>query len=351
MERKYLGIDLGPSAVKLLLATPAGRCRHVKCDYEKADISGWCEALKEAAAMLKEQDALEELCGIALSSQVGTYITDTGEILSWESAAGKEELCEIKAAVTDKQWTEQIGMVHPDLVSYPLPRLLYIKRHFPQCRAVMMPKELLLYELTGNLITDPFSWRGLCDPDKKAYSYSLLEKFGIDLSLPPLGLPTDCAGCVNEAAAQKYGLPVGTPVYIGCNDFYAGLLGMGVLEEDSVFELSGTSEHLGIITAERMEGAFVSGRYFNGFASYGGTKSSGACCNFAIRNFGIDKLDMRNMFSDAPVFLPYLNGERAPIYDENAKGVFFGINAKTSSDDMAYAVLEGVVFSLYHIYE
>ncbi len=351
MERKYLGIDLGTSAVKLLLVTPTGNCIRAKCCYEQTDVIGWCEALKSAVTMLKQQDTLDNLCGISLSSQVGTYIADTGEILSWESAVGKEELCEIKASVSDAQWIEQIGMVHPDLISYPLPRLLYMKRHFPECRSVMMPKELLLQELTGNLVTDMFSWRGLCNPDKNAYSYGLLKQFGIDISLPPLGCPTDCAGQVSETCAQKYGLPVGTPVYIGCNDFYAGLLGMGVLEEDTVFELSGTSEHLGAITAQRTDGSFVSGRYFNGFATYGGTKSSGASCDFAINNFGIDGLDAHSIFRDAPIFLPYLNGERAPIYDENARGVFFGISAETTSNDMAYAVLEGVVFSIYHISE
>lgn len=351
MERKYLGIDLGTSAVKLLLVTPEGSCKRAKCSYAQADASGWCEALKNAVAMLKEQDALDGLCGIALSSQVGTYITDTGEILGWESAAGTEELRRIKASVPDRQWVDQIGMVHPNLISYPLPRLLYIKRHFPQCRAVRMPKELLVQELTGNTVTDPFSWRGLCDPDKNAYAHKFLDRFGIDISLPPLGLPTDCAGQVSESTAKKYGLPAGTPVYIGCNDFFAGLLGMGVLEEGAVFELSGTSEHVGVITAQREDGAFVSGRYFNGFATYGGTKSSGTSCDFAIRHFGIDGLDAQSVVPDAPIFLPYLNGERAPIYDENARGVFFGINAQTTSDDMAYAVLEGVVFSLYHIYE
>lgn len=351
MERKYLGIDLGTSAVKLLLVTPQGDRKRAKCPYSQANASGWREALKLAVDMLKQQDSLESLCGIALSSQVGTYLTDTGELINWESAAGKDELRQIKASVPDAQWIEQIGMTHPDLVSYPLPRLLYIKRHYPQCRAVRMPKELLLQELTGNTVTDPFSWRGLCDPDKNAYSSQLLKQFEIPLCLPPIGQPTDCAGQVSSAASKKYGLPVGTPVYIGCNDFYAGLLGMGVLEKNTLFELSGTSEHVGVITAQRSDGAFVSGRYFHDFATYGGTKSSGTACAFAIRHFGIDGLDADGSFLDAPIFLPYLNGERAPIYDENAKGVFFGIDGQTASDDMAYAVLEGVVFSLYHIYE
>lgn len=351
MKKQYLGIDLGTSAVKLLLVTQDGSCVRAKCPYESADIQGWCKALENAVAMLKKQNALSSLCGIALSSQVGTYLTDSTDILSWQSSAGSKELQEIQRAVTQQQWIQHIGMTHPQLSSYPLPRLLYIKRHFPQCKEVIMPKELLLRELTGNIVTDIFSWRGLCHPDRKAYAQALLDRFGVRISLPPLAQPTDYAGSITAFAADTYGLPQGTPVYVGCNDFYAGLLGMGVIQQSTVFELSGTSEHIGMLTPERVSGNLISGNFFNGYATYGGTKSSGVCCDFAIRNF--DATDLKKDFlpTDQPIFLPYLNGERAPIYDENAKGVFFGITGKTTRQDMAYAILEGVVFSLYHISE
>ena len=342
---------MGTSGVKLLLVNPQGQTKRAKCPYESADLTGWCDALKKAVTMLKEQDPLTDLSAIALSSQVGTYLLDTGEVLPWNSAAGARELPRIQAAVTQEEWLREIGMAHPELVSYPLPRLLHIKEQFPQCRSVLMPKELLLRELTGNTVTDIFSWRGLCHPDRQAYSQMLLERFGIDLALPRPALPTDLAGCITPAAAQSYGLPESTPVYVGCNDFFAGLLGMGVWEEGTVFELSGTSEHLGLITPAPQAGKFVSGPYFNGCATYGGTKASGVSCDFAIRHFGIDDLDTNIVYGQPPIFLPYLTGERAPIYDENARGVFFGITGKTTAADMAYAVLEGVVFSLYHIGE
>lgn len=351
MDKQYLGIDLGTSGIKLLLVTPQGQIKRAKCPYINPDPAGWCDALKKAVAMLKEQDSLTGLGAIALSSQVGTYLLDTGEVLPWNSAAGKEELQRIQAEVRSEEWLPEIGMDHPKLISYPLPRLLYIKKHFPKCRSVLMPKELLLRELTGNTVTDIFSWRGLCHPDKQTYSQKLLERFEIDLTLPPVAKPTDLAGRVTPAAAECYGLPVNTPVYVGCNDFFAGLLGMGIWEEGTTFALSGTSEHLGLITSVPQVGKFVSGPYFNGCATYGGTKASGVSCDFATREFGIDDLDANIVCGNPPIFLPYLTGERAPIYDENAKGVFFGITGKTTTADMAYAVLEGVVFSLYHIGE
>ena len=163
-------------------------------------------------------------------------------------------------------------------------------------------------------------------------------------------LPTDLAGTVTPEASATYGLPQGIPVYVGCNDFFAGLLGMGIYDIGTAFALYGTSAHVGMITQAPQSGRIVSGPYFHGCATYGGTKASGAACDFAMQNFGIDGLTPEISCENPPIFLPYLAGERAPIYDENAKGVFFGITDKTTSAHMAYAVLEGVVFSLYHIY-
>lgn len=348
MKDNYLAIDLGTSALKVLLVNKNGVQQRAKCAYNGMGIDAWLDALRIAVAKITPDDR-RDIAGIGLCAQVGTYITDTGEVISWDAPAGKEELAAIQAAVSTDEWIEKIAMVHPELVSYPLPRLLYIKEHYPQCKTVIMPKELMLQALTGETVTDIFSWRGLCHPEKKAYASDLLERFGIHIQLPRLAMPTDIAGCVTAAAAEKFGLPQGVPVYVGCNDFYAGLLGMGVWETGSVFELSGTSEHLGMITRDRQEGYAVSGPYFNGYATYGGTKASGMSCDFARKHFGIEALSADQAYAAPPVFLPYLKGERAPIYDENARGVFFGITQNTTKEALAYSVLEGVVFSLYHI--
>lgn len=346
-----MGIDIGTSSVKVLAAEENGSTISAKARYAADGFEYMEKALKRALDDLLCKISPDKICAVALSSQVGTYITDTGQMIPWYSGVGKEELDEIKSAVEEEVFVEEIGMVHPQLISYPLPRLLYIKRNFDNVKAVCMPKERFIQLLTGELVTDTFSQRGICDPSKGEYSKMLLDKFDIGFELPKILSPTDMAGMITNDAARCYNLPEGIPVYVGCNDFFAGLLGMGVYDTDTAFELSGTSEHIGIITQERLEGDMISGGYFNGFATYGGTKASGVSCDFAIENFGIDELDEDVIPTNQPIFLPYLTGERAPIYNENARGVFFGISASTTKSDMAYAVLEGVVFSLYHIYE
>lgn len=351
MEKYYLGIDIGTSSVKLVAAAENGDRISAKAAYRGSGTEEWLGAMKRAFSELGAAMPLSRIAAAAVSSQVGTYITDRGDVIPWYSDAGRAELDEIKAEVDDETFVKETGMRHPDLISYPLPRLLCVKRSFPEVKSVVMPKEAVIAELTGTVVTDFFSWRGICHPDSGRYSEKLMREFGIDLKLPKAVSPTSVAGRVTRKAAEEYGLSEGIPIYAGCNDFYAGLLGMGVFRTGTVFELSGTSEHIGVVTETAAEGRLISGRYFNGFATYGGTKSSGRACDFAIRNFGADGLGEDEKPDGRPIFLPYLNGERAPIYDENARGVFFGIGDRTTKADMAYAVLEGVVFSLYHIYE
>lgn len=346
----YLGIDLGTSSVKGILRSADGETFRAKMTYAENTPRHWFGAVRSLIARLKEEAASGEIAAIGLSSQVGTYVMDGEEVISWQSDAGRGELEEIKAAIPQSEFVREIGMPHPDLISYPLPRLLYIQRRYGKHREVLMPKDLLIRALTGETVTDVFSMRGIADPVSGRYATALTRRLGIEIPLPPLRFPTDPAGVVSEAAARKYGLAPGTPVYLGCNDFFAGLLGMGIRDVGDAFDLSGTSEHIGYLSREINEQAFVSGPYFWGSCSYGGTKSSGVSCDLAMRQFGIDGMDMAEMLSGKPpIFLPYLCGERAPIYDEMARGVYFGLDGSTDRAQLAYAALEGVVFSLYDI--
>lgn len=348
-ERYYLGIDLGTSSVKGILRSLSGHSIKGKQTYSGAEPQAWFDAVKALIGDLTERlDG--EIAGISISSQVGTYVIDGKEVISWRSSVGKEELDEVKSKLSEDTFLREIGMVHPDLVSYPLPRYLYIQKYYGDRVEVLMPKELLLRALTGNTVTDVFSMRGIANNVTGTYSQELLQALGITLKLPQLKYPTDLAGTVTNQAAEEFGLAAGIPVYLGCNDFFAGLLGMGIYRPGDFFDLSGTSEHIGYLSEKVNRKGFVSGGYFSGNCTYGGTKASGAACDLAIHCFGIDGLDLgRLLAKKPPIFLPYLSGERAPIFDEKARGVYFGLDEKTDKEALAYATLEGVVFSLYHI--
>lgn len=361
----YLGLDLGTSSLKGVLVNNDGVISRVRAGYEEISLKGWKKALAEVCRKITADVPPHKIRAVGLSSQVGTYITEQGNLVHWWEGKGKEELQRIKAEITKETFLEEISMNHPDLISYPLPRYLYIQKEDPTCRKVIMPKEYLIELLTGNCVADPYSYRGLYSFEKQDYSHKLLEQLQIDLELPKLVASYEAAGTVTKEAAEAFGLAEGTTVYAGMNDFFAGLLGMGVIQKQDAFHVSGTSEHLGFISERITDTELVSGPYLKHFVTYGGTKSGGVACEFAANVFEEwerDELFQTNeeqvsplqelydtLQRKPPIFLPYLRGERAPIYDENARGVFFGISETADRPLMQYAVLEGVVFGLYDI--
>ncbi len=390
-----LGIDLGTSSVKLLLKYRDGRTVKARESYAEPAPLGWWRAIKKALSRLE----LQGLGAIGLSSQVGTYVVDNREVISWGGKEGAEELAEIREHWSRDFFLQEISMPHPNLISYPIPRLLYIKRHYPEAEKVCQPKDFLCEMLTGSYVTDPWSWRGLTkmpgapsiqssrrqenqtvDPDFQSsrrqenqigdshihpnrgltdvsgctYSRICLERIGFPFSkLPEMRSPLDLAGFTKEIPIEGGVLPAGIPVFVGMNDFFASLLGMGVLEPGSLFDISGTSEHLGIVE-ERIhpDTELVSGPYLSGNVHYGVTASGGASLAYGMELFGYEEVHpAQNLDRNPPIFLPYINGERAPIWDADARGMFFGIHGDCRKSDMAYGVLEGVLFSLWHIYE
>ena len=400
MSKTYLGIDLGTSSVKILLTEDARVVERASVLYEERTVDGWWAAVRKALTQLSGRD---KISAIGLSSQVGTYIINQKEILHWNGPEGSTELHELLERHSQEVFIAETGMPHPALVSYPLPRLSYARKHFSPLSEVIQPKDMLIRRLCGKAVSDPYSWRGLANAGTLQYSNRLLReaipesakhlhfddhplsKAGLNESiLPPLSAPWSCAGRITPCVAEETGLPVGTPVYTGLNDFYAALLGMGISKPGDWFDITGTSEHLGVIFPSLpAQIDLIASPYLQGSVCYGVTASSGASLDFGRKIFRKEIITSENQkngtpvmqgfqtpgmhefgdpaiqifehldkyLAEAPVFLPYLNGERAPIFDPSAKGAFYGITGRCTKEHMAYSVLEGVAFSVYHIYE
>lgn len=344
-----MGIDLGTSSVKVLVRYPDGRVQTAREGYEEISVDGWMTAVDRVLSGVDVSKAE----AIGLSSQVGTYIVNEHEVLSWNRAAGDKELARVKSSYNTEVFVREISMMHPDIISYPIPRLLYIKEHFEKVKSICQPKDMICRMLTGKLMTDKYSWRGLSNIRTGTYSTYFLDEIGVQESvLPGLSGVFQKAGTLLPEVAEKYGFAKPVPVYTGLNDFYAGLLGMGILEVGDVFDITGTSEHLGIVEESlRTDTPLVSSEYFGNFVHYGVTASSGDSLGFAIKELAGENVQMELAETAPPIFTPYLNGERAPIFDPQATGTFFGITRGCTREQLAYSVLEGVVFSLYHIYE
>jgi len=349
MSKNILGIDLGTSSVKLILRYKDGNIKKSKASYSEKKPKGWIDAIKEAAEKLD----LSELDGIGLSSQVGTYIINDKDVIGWDSGAGKEEVEISKSRYSKETFIKEIAMPHPDISSYPIPRLMYIKKHYKDIKSICQPKDYICESLTGNRITDKYSFRGLIHTLKGEYSDFFLNEIGIDKDLlPSVVSPEDMIGTTTEECEKNIGIPKNIPVFAGLNDFFSSVVGMGITDSNVMFDITGTSEHLGIINDILYpDTKMVSGVYFDKYIHYGVTASSGASMDFCLANFDTDLDPEAVLGKNPPIFLPYLNGERAPVFDSNAKGMFFGITKACGKKEMAYAVMEGIAFSLWHIYE
>ncbi len=363
MQQCVLGIDLGTSSVKIIKKYRDGHIEKLKNTYNVPLPRGWWEAISE----LLEKIDWNEVSAIGLSSQVGTYLVNEKEVIGWNQNVGKDELRWWKKHYPAEIFIREISMPHPDIISYPLPRLKYIREHFEKIETVCQPKEYLIKQLTGEWVTDAYSWRGLANLENAEYSEFFLKELGIEKEkLPPIKKYDEVAGYTKQMVLGANMLPAGIPVFVGLNDYYAGLLGMGVGKKGQMFDLTGTSEHLGVIQEEMVKDtSLVSGPYITNMVHYGVTGSGGPSIKYGLklinqlyRSSGkaetenLTELDLGKIRKEKPpIFLPYLKGERAPIWNPDARGVFFGIEETTSVEQMAYAVMEGVAFSLYHIYE
>lgn len=371
MKQCVLGIDLGTSSVKIIRKYADGNIIKLKNTYKEPLPLGWWKAILE----LMEEINWKEVSAIGLSSQVGTYLVNDTEVIGWSSKVGKEELNWWKSNYTKEKFQEEISMSHPDIISYPLPRLKYIKEHFDNVQKICQPKDYILEKLTGQWVTDAYSWRGLTNLKKGQYSRFFLQELSIEEEkLPPIRKYDELAGKTKEIKMQHNVLPEGIPVYVGLNDYYAALLGMGIRKIGQMFDVTGTSEHLGVLQEKiNTDTTLVSGPYIEHMVHYGVTASSGPSIKMGLKlqqelgNFGKQKsvlkeekdmppeimeVDLEEIVkTKPPIFLPYVKGERAPIWNPEARGVFFGIEENCTSEQMIYSIMEGVVFSLYHIYE
>lgn len=174
-KKSVLGIDLGTSSVKVLQRYADGTVIKSKRSYKEIGTEGWwnavCSALSEVT--------LEDVEAIGLSSQVGTYIIDGQDVIGWDCGIGAEELTQIKKQYSRELFLKEISMPHPNIASYPIPRLKYIWEHYPNAKKVCQPKDYICEQLTGNRVTDPYSWRGLANLETKKYSAYFLKAIGL----------------------------------------------------------------------------------------------------------------------------------------------------------------------------
>lgn len=363
-----LGLDVGTTAVKAGLVDSTGQLlasfraqypiSRPQPGYAEQDPEAWVALIGQALDQFASQGFGADCAAIGLCSQVNThvFVGHDGRALIpailWQDGRAGAEARALDAMITPAQKLAWWGAYLPIDASHPLARILWVARHLPQVwqqtRWVMAPKDYCLHRLTGQIASDPLSNFPLVDTAGHYIPELLALVPGAAERVVPLRAITEVIGIVTRP-----GRFAGVPVVTGTMDAWTGLLGAGGAGQGTSVYLSGTSEILGVTSAavHPTPGVVVFPETAGLRIHAGPTQSGGAAVEWFCQMAGIAPADMSALaaLSDrqrpAPLFLPHLQGERAPIWNPDLRGAFLGLNAQTGLPDLARAVFEGVAFS------
>ncbi len=376
----YVGIDLGTSAVKLLLMDSEGEIvKIVSKDYALSfPHPGWSEQnpedwYEQSIAGLKEllegQDK-SQVAGISFGGQMhGLVILDKDDqvirpAILWNDGRTTEETEYLNETIGKdvlEKYTANIAYA-----GFTAPKILWVQKHEPENFAkitkIMLPKDYLAYRLSGTFATDYSDASGmlLLDVANKCWSKEMCEICGVkEDMLPQLFESYEKIGTLKSDIAGELGVSENVVIAAGGGDNAASAVGTGTIGEGKCNISLGTSGTL-FISANRFiptlgHTALHSFAHSHGQFHLMGCMLSAASCNkwwneeilhtddYAAEQENIteDKLGENHVF-----FLPYLMGERSPLNDPLARGTFVGMTMDTSRSDMTQAVLEGVAFGL-----
>lgn len=380
---KYvIGVDLGTSAVKILLVSKQGEVVgnvsksyplfHEKTGYSEQDPNDWVKGtISGLQELLKNFDGSpEDIEGISFSGQMhGLVLLDENhEVLRpailWNDTRTTAECQRIYDVVGQERLLEITK--NPALEGFTLPKILWVKEHEPKifnkAKTFVLPKDYLRYKLTGELHMDYSDAAGtlLLDITKKQWSTEICGLLDIDPSIcPPLVDSHAEVGTLTAEFVQASGLAQATRVFAGGADNACGAIGSGILEDGKTLCSIGTSGV--VLSYESSDDKDFEGKvhYFNhaapdAFYMMGVTLSAGHSLTWFKDVFAADESfdDLLADISSVPagsnglLFTPYLVGERTPHADAAIRASFIGMDSSHQRKDFVRAVLEGITFSL-----
>jgi sugar (pentulose or hexulose) kinase len=341
----------------------------------------WQALLRSASAAVRGADS-RQVRALVLASQIGTHLLVTTDgvpltrAVTWQDGRSIHDQLAIEQQYTRPRIASLVGINLPSAASWPLPRLRWFEREdpvaFKKARYLFQPKEFLINRLTGAVVGDSSSWRGLVNPSTGT-ALLVVDGLGISDLTVPIKEPTDVAGDLRDEVADLLGVDRKTPVFVGWNDLNSSLLGAGAINDGQAFDLGGTSEHVGVVLASSPDGEFrpsaadqlvMDGPYgledgLPGSMRYGVSSNGGLvvawCRSLAgpqAQAADIERLASKAVLgSNGLTFLPYIVGERAPVWDPDATGAFVGVTVRSGLPEFLRAALEGVAFNLRQIME
>jgi len=375
----YIGIDLGTSALKLLLVDTEGNIvNSVTNSYDvHYPAPGWSEqypadwwnALTTGIKELILDVNPDDIKGMSAAGQMhGLVILDENDevirpTILWNDGRTAEETDYLNTVIGKERLSELTANIA--FAGFTAPKILWVQKHekenFDRIAKIMLPKDYINYCLTGVHACDYSDASGmlLLDVKNKCWSKEMIEICGISESqLPKLFNSFETIGTLKPEIAKELGLNENTVVAAGGGDNAVAAIGTKTVGEGMCNISLGTSGTI-FVSSESFSVDPCNALHSFGHADGGfhlmGCMLSAASCNkwfcdeiLKTKDYAGEQVDITDekLGTNHIFFLPYLMGERSPLNDTDARGVFVGMRPDTKRSDMVQAVLEGVAFGV-----
>ena len=380
----FIGIDLGTSACKFLLTDETGAVLNtVSREYplmfpnpgwSEQEPSHWWNACLDGIPALLEGFDAKDVKGMGAGGQMhGLVILDENDevlrpAILWNDGRTFAEVDYLNEEIGRDVLSERTANIA--FAGFTAPKILWVKKNEPEIFArikkIMLPKDYIVYKLTGVHSCDYSDASGmlLLDVKNKCWSEEMLSLCGVTKEqMPALYESYEKVGEVGAELSAKFGFAEGVTVCAGAGDNAAAAVGTGTVGEGKCNISLGTSgtvfissDNFGVDSGNGLH----SFAHADGYYHLMGCMLSAASCNkwwqdeiIGTKDYKGEesKIDADRLGKNKVFFLPYLMGERSPINDTDARATFVGMSMDTTRADMTQAMLEGVAFAIRDSFE
>lgn len=371
-----LGVDVGTTAVKAAVFDLDGRAlASASLDYPIArprpgraeqDAEDWWRALVAVLDRLGEQADVRDVRSVGVCSQVNTHVPVDAEgralhpAIVWQDQRCAEVAARLDASLSDARRQELWDGPFKVDASFSLSRAVWLAEHEPDAWArsawLMLPKDYVNLRLTGQAATDVMSPVGLVGEDGRYRAGVLALLPGAADRQPP---PRGFAEALGAVTAPELPALAGATVAVGTMDAWGSIFGSGLVDHGVAMDVAGTSEIVGVASRHSHPNpGVITFPPHDGIVVHAGpTQAGGDALRWWADVERVEVTDVLAAAADAPagagglLFHPYLAGERAPLWDSQARASFSGVGAEHDRRHFARAVLEGVAFAARHLLE
>ncbi|WP_281543629.1 xylulokinase [Grimontia sp. SpTr1] len=374
----YLGIDIGTSAVKVILMGENGDVLDSQSEsygfdsphplWREQDPEIWWNGSRAAIAKIRARQsyAWSAVAAIGLSGQMhGAVCLDEKNqpvrpAILWNDGRAFKECDTLNQQLP--QLGESSGV--PAMPGFTAPKLLWLKQFEPETfnkiHKVVLPKDYVRLKLTGELCTDVSDAAGTLwlNEQIRNWDENVLNASGISTAhMPKLIEGNDISGTLTAETSLEIGLPVDTPVCGGGGDAAVGGVGIGAINEGDAFVSLGTSGQIFVAkeryvaNPQKLVHAFahaIPDRWYQMACLLNGASPLAWFSTISGQPVPtlLKEAEQHGTGNGSEMFLPYLSGERTPHNNPFATGSFQGITSTTERHHMTQAILEGIAYSL-----